>query len=128
DSRVLAARRLLALGHPVDQIEEQSTSRFRFGVRIRGQHQSRKRWLRHRETPGTATVRSSRVVIPAHVARQAQILVTSGAGGADTAAAIPHFRSAEVLEDLRAGMARSAALQEPRHAAPARLVALTPPP
>ena len=73
-------------------------------------------------------MRRACVVVPADIARQGDIRVAPGASDADAAAAIPDFSSAKVVEDLRAGMGRSTALEDSRNAAPADAVVVIAPP
>src|SRR4029434_8970005 len=92
------------------------------------QHQSRLWGLRDGKAAAPAAVVGARVIVAAHVARQAEILGALGARDTDAAAAVPDFRPAKVVEDLRAGIARSTTLKDSRDTTPARVVVVIAPP
>src|SRR5688572_18221308 len=73
-------------------------------------------------------MRGAGVIIAADVARHGDGFRALGARNADAAAAIPEFRAAIVLKNLRARIARPAAIEDSRHAATARRVVVPFPP
>src|SRR5712692_8068401 len=85
------------------------------------------RWILA-EATGSAAVRGARDVVPPHVFRQRYVLSGVGSHPLDPQLQRPDLRGAEMLDDLRAGTALSASIEDAPRGQMANMIFVPHPP